>query len=199
MIQIDALGDVCPIPVVKAKKAVQKLNGPGTVEILVDNEIAVQNLHKMADQMGCAFQSETMGPDRFRVTVTAGENDAVEGELPQATPGLQNTVVLISSARMGEGDDDLGKVLMKGFLYALGQQDKLPQSILFYNGGAALTCEESPALEDLQSMEARGVEILTCGTCLNHYGLSDRLKVGAVSNMYVIVEKMTQAGLIVKP
>ena len=100
---------------------------------------------------------------------------------------------------MGSGSDELGAALMKGFLYALSQQETLPRTILFYNGGAALTSEESPSLADLKSLKAQGVEILTCGTCLNFYGLSDSLKVGEVTNMYAIVEKMTQADLIVKP
>jgi selenium metabolism protein YedF len=100
---------------------------------------------------------------------------------------------------MGIGDDTLGATLMKGFIYALSQQDTLPKTILFYNGGAKLTCEDAPTLEDLKSMEAQGVEIMTCGTCLNHYGLTDKLQVGTVTNMYVIAEKMTQADLIVKP
>ena len=116
---------------------------------------------------------------------------------PNAIHG--NMVVVISADHMGEGDEELGKILIKGFIYALTEQDVLPQTILFYNGGAKLTCEESPTLEDLKSLEAQGVEILTCGTCLNHYGLTDKLQVGSVTNMYVIAEKMTQAGNIVKP
>jgi selenium metabolism protein YedF len=88
---------------------------------------------------------------------------------------------------------------MKGFIYALSQQDELPDTMLFYNGGAKLTCESAPTLEDLKSLEAQGVEILTCGTCLNHYGLTEKLQVGSVTNMYVIAEKMTQADLIIKP
>jgi selenium metabolism protein YedF len=97
------------------------------------------------------------------------------------------------------GDEELGGVLIKGFIYALSQQEELPKTMLFYNGGAKLTCEDSPTIEDLKSLEAQGVEILTCGTCLNHYGLSEKLQVGGVTNMYDIVEKMTGAGLIVKP
>lgn len=100
---------------------------------------------------------------------------------------------------MGSGSEELGRTLLKGFIYALGQQDQLPETILFYNGGASITCEDSPALEDLRSLEAQGVEILTCGTCLNFYGLTDKLQVGGVTNMYTIVEKMTGAGLLVKP
>ena len=100
---------------------------------------------------------------------------------------------------MGNGNDELGKVLIKGFLFAVTQLEKLPKTMLFYNGGATLTAEGSDSLEDLKSLEAQGVEILTCGTCLNFYGLTDKLQVGEVTNMYVIAEKMTQADLIVQP
>ena len=88
---------------------------------------------------------------------------------------------------------------MKGFLYALSQLPQLPRTILFYNGGAHLTCRGSESLEDLKHLEAQGVEILTCGTCLNHYGLTEDLEVGGVTNMYTIVEKLAGAGKVVKP
>ena len=188
MITVNAMGDTCPIPVVKTKNAIKELNGAGVVETLVDNEIAVQNLTKMANQKGYGVKSEKISDGQYKVTMEIGE---------EAAAG--NTVVVISADHMGEGDEELGKVLIKGFIYALTEQDVLPQTILFYNGGAKLTCEESPTLEDLKSLEAQGVEILTCGTCLNHYGLTDKLQVGSVTNMYVIAEKMTQAGNIVKP
>ena len=87
---------------------------------------------------------------------------------------------------------------MKGFIYALSQLDELPQTILFYNGGATLTTEDSASLEDLKTMEAQGVEILTCGTCLDYYGLKDKLAVGSVTNMYTIVEKLNNADKIIK-
>ena len=100
---------------------------------------------------------------------------------------------------MGEGEGELGKNLLKAFLYALSQQESLPETILFYNGGASLTCQGSLSLEDLKSMAERGVEILTCGTCLNFYGLTEMLAVGGVTNMYDIVEKQMAADLIVRP
>lgn len=100
---------------------------------------------------------------------------------------------------MGTGSDELGTALMKGFVYALCQQDTLPSTVLLYNGGAALSCEGSASLEDLKSLEAQGVEILTCGTCLNYYGLTEKLRVGQVTNMYVIAEKMMLADCIVRP
>lgn len=108
-------------------------------------------------------------------------------------------VAVISADHMGEGDPVLGHLLLKGFLYALTQQEELPQTVLFYNGGAFLTTEGSESLEDLRFLEESGVEILTCGTCLNHYGLADKLAVGQVTNMYEIAERMTHASLIVKP
>ena len=100
---------------------------------------------------------------------------------------------------MGRGDDELGHKLMKAFIFALTQQEELPATMLFYNGGAKLTVEGSPVLDDLKGLAEQGVEILTCGTCLDHFGIKDQLAVGEVTNMYVIVEKMEQAVRVVRP
>lgn len=206
MIQVNALGDACPIPVVKTKNAIKELGGSGVVETLVDNEIAVQNLTKMANQKGYRVSSKKLSDRQYQVTMEIGENAAdkqtapTEAESETCIPDArENTVVVIASATMGEGDPELGRLLMKGYIYALTQLDTLPKTLLFYNGGAALTCEGSASLEDLKSLEAQGVQILTCGTCLNHYGLTDSLKVGEVTNMYVIAETMAGAAKIVKP
>lgn len=204
MIQVNAMGDACPIPVVKTKNAIRELSGAGSVETLVDNEIAVQNLTKMANQKGYGVKSEKLGENQYKVTMTVGEGaempEEKEEEVCLVQPGeKKKIVVVISSSEMGGGKEELGKTLMKGFIYALGQQDILPETILFYNGGAAMSCEGSPALEDLKSLEAQGVEILTCGTCLDFYNLKSKLRVGDVTNMYVIAEKMMGAHLIVKP
>ena len=204
MIKVNAIGDACPIPVVKTKNAIRDLNGPGTVVTLVDNEIAVQNLEKMARQKGYGVQAEKLGDNQFQVTMTVGAGDAAPAPQepvvcqPQRS-GKKSTVVVIRRAQMGGGSEELGKTLLKGFLFALSQQDQLPTTLLFYNGGAALTCEGSGSLEDLKTLEAMGVEILTCGTCLNFYGLTEQLQVGEVTNMYTIAEKMTQADLLVEP
>lgn len=202
MITVNAMGDTCPIPVVKTKQAIKELNGAGTVEIFVDNEIAVQNLTKMANQKQYGVKSEKLEEGRYRVAMTVGgaEEERAEETPARCVPdGRRDTLAVISSRFMGTGDEELGRILMKGFIYALTQQDALPSAILFYNSGAFLTCEASPELEDLKSLEAQGVEILTCGTCMNHYGLQDKLLVGGVTNMYSIVEKMTRAGHIIKP
>lgn len=214
MITVNAMGDACPIPVVKTKNAIKELKGAGEVQTFVDNEIAVQNLTKMANQKGYGVKSQKIEENKYEVILSvnassaqasADQNDHVadtnENDTTECYPDARkkNTVVVLSSSTMGEGDPELGAILMKGFIYALSQQDELPSTILMYNGGAKIPCEDSPSLDDLRSLEAQGVEILTCGTCLNHYGLTDQLKVGEITNMYVIAEKMTQADLIVKP
>lgn len=205
MIHVNALGDACPIPVVKTKNAIKGLIGGGTVCVLVDNEIAVQNLTKMANQKGYGVKSEKLEENKFQVILTVGEAaaeetaEAVQEQELCIPDARKNKVVVISSDKMGNGDDVLGALLMKGFIFALTQLDELPKTILLYNGGAKLTCEGSAALEDFISLEAQGVEILTCGTCLNHYGIQEKLKVGSVTNMYVIAEKMMQAGSIIRP
>lgn len=202
MVTINAIGDTCPIPVVKTLNAIKELTSADVVETLVDNEIAVQNLTRMANQKGFAVRSEKLGEKEFKVTITVsegGQTVETENMVCQLPKAGKKTVVVISSKAMGEGSDELGTALMKGFLYALSQQEELPATVLFYNGGASITCEGSVSLEDLKSMEAQGVEILTCGTCLNFYGLTDKLAVGQVTNMYTIVEKMTGADLLVKP
>ena len=200
MIKVNAMGDACPIPIVKTKNAIRELQGGGTVETRVDNEIAVQNLTKMANQKGYGVHSEKISDNEFKVTMTVNAEAAQAAADSAIIPaGKKNIVVVISSNQMGSGEEELGKSLLKGFIYALSQQDTLPSTILFYNSGAYITSEESASIEDLKSLEAQGVEILTCGTCLNFYGLTDKLQVGEVTNMYVIAEKMTQADLIVQP
>ena len=201
MLNVDARGDACPLPVVKAKRAIAELNGAGEVEVLVDNEIAVQNLTKMAQQKGYTYSAEKRAEREYRVLFTVGEAAPETPAAPEAcTPDARtDAVVAIASDKMGEGAEELGKTLLKAFVFSLTQQEKLPKTILFYNGGAHLTCEGSPMLEDLRALEAEGVEILTCGTCLNFYGLAEKLAVGGVTNMYVIAEKLLHAGNVVKP
>ena len=205
--RLDERGKQCPLPVIEAKKALES-SAPGEkVEVVVDNEIAVQNLTKMADHKGFAVCSEKTGEREFLVTITAGEGNGETAQAPVAAEEVTCTpdgrrkgmVVVLSSNQMGQGDEVLGKLLMKGFVFALTQQDMLPETILLYNSGAFLSCEGSDNLEDLKTLEAQGVEILTCGTCLNHYGIAEKRQVGGVTNMYEIVEKMTKASVVVRP
>ena len=201
MITVNAMGDNCPIPVIKTKKAMQALAGPETIEVLVDNEIAVQNVTKMASAQGGEVSSEKLGEKEFKVTIKmqGAPEGAAEDRAVCMSDKKGDMIVVVSSDRMGSGNDDLGKVLIKGFIYAVTQLDELPKKMLFYNGGATLTVEGSDSLEDLKSLEAQGVEILTCGTCLDYYQVKDKLAVGSVTNMYSIVEAMAEAGKIIRP
>lgn len=192
---IDAMGDACPIPVVKTKKALGTME-TGTVKTLVDNETAVHNLENLAESLKCQVAFEQVAEGEYVVTLTKTENSN-GGDQAEAGDGTR--VVVISSQFMGTGDDELGAKLMKGFVFSLTQMDVLPDTILLYNGGAHLSCEGSPVLDDLRALADAGVEVLTCGTCLNHYGIADQLAVGDVTNMYVIVEKQLKAGVTVRP
>ena len=203
---VNAMGDACPIPVVKTKNAIKELSGAGMVETLVDNEIAVQNLTKFGNSKGFTVSSEKKAEKDFTVTFQIPENSttstpAAESAAPACTPDSKKhgLVAVLSANTMGNGEEQLGKILMKSFIFALTKQDQLPEIILCYNSGASLTCEDSDSLEDLKSLEAEGVKILTCGTCLDFYGLKEKLAVGGVTNMYEIVEIMESAGTIVRP
>ena len=203
MITVNAIGDACPIPVVKTRKAMETIKGSEVVETLVDNETAVENLKKMAGQMGYQVKDQKLEEGKYSVQIMVTEaekTEKIQADICDCRPtAASDKVVVIRSSVMGEGDPELGKVLIKGFIYALSQQEELPKTMLFYNGGACLTCEGSASLDDLKELEHRGVKILTCGTCLNFYGLSEKLKVGEVTNMYEIAETMSKASLIVSP
>lgn len=206
MIYVDALGAACPIPVVKAKKALDHAVVGEVLEIHVDNEIAVHNLRKMAQNQQYGFQSEKADEKHFVVKMIKGQGTIPEAASVRNThqEGCQldicnHSVVIISAAVMGAGNDELGKVLMKGFIYALTQLEQLPEKIIFYNGGVIWTTKGSDALEDLKMMEAEGVTIMSCGTCLDFYQLTDKLGVGEISNMYDIAAALASASKVIRP
>ncbi len=202
---LDARGKNCPIPVIETQKMLGKLQAGDVLEVAVDNQIAVQNLTKMANQKKLPFAAETLSENHYVVTFTMSDSKVIGPEENSAgvacAPGIaeNNIVVVLATDEMGIGDEKLGHILMKGFVYALTEREQLPRTLLLYNRGAFLSVEGSQSLADLKLLETQGVEILTCGTCLNHFGLSDKLGVGSATNMYAIAEKMMQASLIVKP
>lgn len=221
---VDARGLACPLPVVNAKKAVGEFRENGVLTVLVDNEIAVQNLKKFAGQKGLAASGEKKAEKEYEVTIqvvlaagtgtadaavggaggigTAGATDPSQADgSASCAPDIRRKgmVVVLSANVMGNGEAKLGKALMKAFVFALTKQDILPETILCYNSGAYLTCQGSESLEDFRELEAEGVNILTCGTCLDFYGIKEKLAVGSVTNMYEIVEVMEQARSIVRP
>ena len=195
--KLDCKGMACPLPVVTTKKAMEELTEDGIVEVIVDNETAVQNLLKLAAKSNFAAASEKKSDEEFvvRIEVKTGCGDVCEQGEKKEGP----TTVVISSSTMGSGDDELGKNLMKAYIFALTNVAPTPDNIIFYNGGAHLTVEGSASLEDLKNLEKAGVNIMTCGTCLNFYGITEKLQVGQVSNMYDIAQTMADSDLVIRP
>ena len=198
MIKIDAKGKTCPIPVIEARNALKTVEEDETILIVVDNKIAKENLEKMANGMGYKWDSKTVNEYEYEVKIVKGlGSDKLVKDLE--TKKEENTLVVISSDKMGDGNDELGQILIKGFIYALSESEQIPTTIIFYNRGVTLATKQSPVIDSLKKLESLGVEILSCGTCLNYYNLEAELCVGQVTNMYNIVEKMNVANKIIKP
>lgn len=191
MVKVDAIGQVCPVPIIMTKNALKDIE-EGQVEVSVDNRISLENLQKMSKEMGYDYTVEESG-DIFKIVINKMRESV---ELRESE---ENTVVVIDSLHMGKGDVELGRILMKGFIYTLSEIEELPKTILFYNEGVKLAIEGAESLQDLKSLEERGVEILSCGTCLNFYGITEKLRVGSVTNMYTILERQMKATRMIKP
>ena len=199
---IDCRGLACPLPVVNAKKAAEELGAGDVLTILVDNEIAVQNLTRFAEHKGFGANADKKSDKEYAVIMNisgTAETSKEEEVVCAVDSRRKGMLVVLSGNEMGTGDAKLGTSLMKAFVFALTKQDHLPDTILCYNTGAYLTCEGADTLEDLKLLESEGVTILTCGTCLDFYGLKEKLAVGEVTNMYDIVQRMENAAQVIKP
>ena len=200
---IDCMGLACPLPVVNAKKASEEMHAGDVLVVMVDNEIAVQNLTRFAEHKGFGVSAEKKGEKEYAVKMQIGgaapAADQAEEIACAADVRRKGMLVVLSGNVMGSGDAKLGTSLMKAFVFALTKQEQLPETILCYNTGAYLTCEGADTLEDMKLLETEGVTILTCGTCLDFYGLKEKLAVGGVTNMYDLVERMESAAQIIKP
>jgi len=199
---IDVLGKPCPIPVIESKKA---LINPDVEAVLVkvDNIVAVQNLEKMAQGYGYGFSYAEKAKDYFEAIISKDGKKPPEiksersvSEFAQSSKGA-GLVVVISRDTMGEGAMELGKVLIKGFIYSLTELPVPPRSVIFLNSGAHLTSLGANTIDDIKKLEQKGVEILTCGTCLNFFGIQDKLAAGTITNMYGITERMAGAANII--
>ena len=198
MTRIDCIGDICPTPVIKTKKALGEMPTGAAftgLEVAVDNDIAVQNISKLLGALGCAFSAEADEAGNFLIRITAYKGAGTASQPVSDT----SKIIAIASDMMGVGDEALGKTLLKGFLFAVTQQDSLPKAILFYNRGVHLTLKTSGSLKDLEYLHQQGVQILSCGLCVNHYSSPENLAVGEITDMYHIVKLMQQAGGVIKP
>lgn len=196
MKELNMLGNPCPIPVLTAKKELAQADCPGVL-VTVDNFVAIQNLEKMAKGLGYDYSYQDLGQGDFQATIT--KNGAVPApevatapppEIPVPTGGA---TVFITQDQLGLGSEDLGKMLLKGFIFSLTQLDTPPKALLFLNGGVHLTCQGSNVVPDLKTLASQGCKILVCGTCLNYYQKTEALEVGEIGDMYAIVQELSQA------
>lgn len=193
--EIDARGEPCPKPVIMTKKALEEII-EGSVSTTVDNEVAKENISKLANSMNFKYDVEKNSDENFIINIIKGVSEEVKEEENTniCEPNIfKDTTITIGSDKMGEGAEELGRILMKGFIYSLTESLPYPSTILLFNDGVKLTIEGSESLEDFKILQEAGVEILSCGTCLNYYDIADKLQVGEVTNMYTIVEKMKNA------
>jgi len=186
MKKIDAKGLACPKPVILTKNALDDME-EGKVSTTVDNEVARENLKKLANSLNMECKVEDISDEEFVVTIEKKKTLNKEEEKEE------RYTLAFSSDKMGKGDDELGDILVKSFIYTVTETKPLPNTILFYNGGVKLTVEGSPVLEDIKKLEKEGVEIISCGTCLDFFKLKEKLGVGTISNMYTIYENLSQA------
>lgn len=203
--QLDARDLPCPKPLLRTKEALDDQNFD-VLEILVNNTAARENVCRFLTKSGLT-EVRWDEADGMRDTwrITAARTDAAAPAVsvrpepaPESRPeAASGKTVFIGADRIGRGDDELGKLLMKGFLYTLTQLDTPPACLIFMNGGVLLTLEGSESLNDLKVLEERGIRVLVCGTCLDYLKVKDRCRIGTVSNMYEIAGAMTDpSGLI---
>jgi selenium metabolism protein YedF len=201
---VDTKGQLCPAPLIAAKKALKETAEGESFIVLTDNQTSFDNLSRFLKDNKAEVQvSEAGGVWALTITQTT-VNVVLTKPEEYCAPSIShfekgNFVVAITSDKMGEGDEELGHLLMTNFIKALKDLDKLPQKMVFYNNGVKLASNSSPVVEHLKDMEKMGVEIILCATCVNYYSLESLIGVGIVSNMYTIAELLASAGNIVRP
>jgi len=190
MTEVDVRGLPCPQPVIKTKKALERI-GEGVVTVLVDSSESCENVRRFAQSEGCQVELAEKG-GVFYLDITKGTSRQAE---PEKSGGV---LILVTSDRLGTGDKRLGEILMKAFLNTLWDCEPKPAKLLFVNNGVRLSVEGSEVLETLQMLEKQGIQIFSCGTCLEYYNLKEKLRVGLVNNMYATVDALLSATKVIK-
>jgi selenium metabolism protein YedF len=185
---VDTKGLACPQPVINTKKALEAKDFD-ELTILIDNDVALANVKRLINKMGFNVTSEEKIDEIYNLIIKNDDtntSDKVQVEVQKAS----GKTILFLTDKLGRGNDELGELLMNGFVYALTEADKTPHKLLFMNSSVNLCVEGAESLKNLKKLDEMGVEILVCGTCLNFFNVADKLAVGRVSNMYDITEGM---------
>jgi selenium metabolism protein YedF len=189
---IDCRNQACPAPVINVKHALEE----GTeITALVDDGAPRENVARFARNRGYHVIEQKDATAGWRIMISSPSEKALSVSPPSAAG---NSVLLITSDCLGNGPDELGKLLMKNFIHTLLEASQLPARILFLNAGVFLTCEGSDVCEALEKLHGMGVEIFSCGLCLDFFKLKDKLRVGSTTNMLVTVESLLTAGQVIK-
>jgi selenium metabolism protein YedF len=192
MREIDCRGMACPQPVITTKQALDQLT-EGELIVILDNASSSENVQRFSTSQGCSVEVERKDQD-FYVHIQKAKSEEVEKEKKS-----KKVVVYINSDLLGGGEDALGSFLMKAFLKTLLDLDTKPNRLILINSGVRLAAEDSKVLDTLMTLSENGVEIVCCGTCLDFYKLREKMKVGAISNMYDIVQSMLEADRLIRP
>lgn len=191
--EIDLRGKECPVPVIQTKRALESTKDDSIISI-VDNDVAKENISKLAKSMNLQTEIKELKGDFYIEIFKEGHMEISEGlEFPSKSPNKEDLTILITKDTLGEGNRELGEVLMKGYIYTLTEATKTPRRLLFLNSGVKLTVEGSLIIDHLRKLEEKGVEITSCGACLDFYKVKNQLLVGGIGNMYDIVEKSNAA------
>ena len=191
--EINCIGDTCPIPVIKTKKALKEIGENGTISVLTDNIEAIENIEKMVKDMNCSYIT---GRDEANYVITITKGDG--GRDAQKNKKTSNkTVIFVSSGKIGQGDDEHGNALLKSFLYTLMESDAPPEAVIFSNSGVKMAVEGSPSIDIINALIEKGIDIFCCGTSLHHYGLTESLKTGSALNMHEITKIMLSASRVI--
>ena len=193
---VDCRGLACPQPVITTKQALDRMQ-EGELIVIVDNTVSCNNVERFAKSQGCSVEIKEEGKD-FHLHIQKAESSR-PAESPEEEKKVQKVVVYINSHLMGIGEEALGTILMRSFLKTLLDLKPIPSKLIFVNTGVRLSSEGSEVVETLQVLSDKGVEILSCGTCLDFYGLKEKLKVGKISNMYDIAQSLMEADRLIRP
>jgi selenium metabolism protein YedF len=189
---LDLRNMTCPMPVIETKKLLENKDIK-EIEVLIDNPTSCENVKRFLTSRG------------FFVTVTAQEGTecrvkGIQDEKRGDPSGdIKKILVYIDGETMGRGNDELGNVLMGAFLKTLKELETRPWRLIFINTGVKLVSRESLHIETLKEIENSGIEILSCGTCVDFFHLKEKIGVGRVSNMFEILSAFSEATNVIRP
>lgn len=199
--QIDGRGLACPAPVLKTKEAIETMDG-GQITVMVDNDAAAENVSRFLSYNGFQVSVDTENGistiEGVRDSGTAAASGPAGAEPRDDKSDARKIMVMITSRTMGKGDDELGEKLMISAVKTLKEMGEDLWRLVFVNGGVKLTIEGSGVLEELKELEAQGIDILVCGTCLNHFNVLELKRTGQTTNMLDIITSMQLADKVIQ-